>query len=241
MLQYSQKNIEELFSLIGSFPFAVCENHPGYDVIKAERSVWPNLIYNPRLNSKSLDALILEVQRGAVPGLVMLNPNDENLPHIEAFNKRGIRRGNWSAMSMDLSQFERTSSSDFKIDLAKDLSDWVELVEQCLMGDATLDLNIFQKLQQNEDTFLLECRVNNRLVSTSLLFLSEDSAGIYLVSSHPDFRNKGLGTSMMLHALDLAKQKGAKFVHIQATQIAKGLYASIGFKELGQIDVFSIS
>lgn len=48
----------------------------------------------------------------------------------------------------------------------------------------------------------------------------------------PEYRNKGMGTKLMLQAMDYLKGKGAETIELEAEQRPVALYKRLGFKEL---------
>jgi ribosomal protein S18 acetylase RimI-like enzyme len=59
--------------------------------------------------------------------------------------------------------------------------------------------------------------------------------GIYNVSTMEQARRRGLGTALTaLHAFD-AVERGCRTASLQATAMAEGLYAAVGFRDLGRI------
>jgi GNAT superfamily N-acetyltransferase len=78
-------------------------------------------------------------------------------------------------------------------------------------------------------------------VATSLLFTHNNSAGIYYVSTLPDYRNKGCGLKITQAAMQAAKEDGFKDVILQATPLGAKVYIRAGFKEYCRADVYKLS
>jgi GNAT superfamily N-acetyltransferase len=75
-------------------------------------------------------------------------------------------------------------------------------------------------------------------VATSLLFMHNNTAGIYYVSTLPAYRNKGLGLLITIAAMQYAKKSGFKNVILQATLLGAKVYKRAGFKEYCQADIY---
>ena len=75
-------------------------------------------------------------------------------------------------------------------------------------------------------------------VATSLLFMHNNTAGIYYVSTLPAYRNKGLGLLITLAAMQTAKKSGFRNVILQASKFGVNVYKRAGFKEYCQADVY---
>jgi GNAT superfamily N-acetyltransferase len=75
-------------------------------------------------------------------------------------------------------------------------------------------------------------------VATSLLFVHNNTAGIYYVSTLPAYRNKGLGLLITLAAMQAAKQSEFKNIILQSSKFGLNVYKRAGFKEYCHADVY---
>jgi GNAT superfamily N-acetyltransferase len=86
-----------------------------------------------------------------------------------------------------------------------------------------------------EQTFLLpEVEMfigytENQPVCTSMLFRTGNVAGIYWVSTLPEYRNRGFGAAITLQAIMAGKDQGCRFVSLQASSMGKPVYTRMGF------------
>jgi ribosomal protein S18 acetylase RimI-like enzyme len=93
--------------------------------------------------------------------------------------------------------------------------------------------------QSPQKLFLAYCE--GKPVATSLLFTHKNSAGIYYVSTLPDFRNKGFGLKITQAAMQAAQESGFKKVILQATPLGVPVYIRAGFKEYCHADIYKLS
>ena len=75
-------------------------------------------------------------------------------------------------------------------------------------------------------------------VATSLLFVHNNTAGIYYVSTLPPYRNKGLGLNVTLAAMQTAKESGFRNMILQASKFGVNVYKRAGFKEYCHADIY---
>lgn len=66
----------------------------------------------------------------------------------------------------------------------------------------------------------------------------DDDCGIYMVGTVPAARGKGLATALSAHAAAEAKARGCTTVSLQSTEMAEGVYARVGFRDLGRFDEY---
>ncbi|MFZ3055835.1 MAG: GNAT family N-acetyltransferase [Smithella sp.] len=92
---------------------------------------------------------------------------------------------------------------------------------------------------QSPQRLFLAC-LDGKPVATSLLFTHGKSAGIYYVSTLPDYRNKGCGLSITQAAMQAAMQAGFKDIILQATPMGKKVYTRAGFKEYCRAEIYKL-
>ena len=68
-------------------------------------------------------------------------------------------------------------------------------------------------------------------VATSQLLLSDGVGGVHDVTVLPSARGKGVGTEMSLLPLRDASSSGLDYGVLCATELGKGVYQKLGFKE----------
>jgi ribosomal protein S18 acetylase RimI-like enzyme len=71
------------------------------------------------------------------------------------------------------------------------------------------------------------------------LFLGAGVAGLFNVTTVPDFRHQGLGRAITLHALVDAQKRGFRIAVLGSEAMAHDLYARLGFTDHGQILAYS--
>lgn len=134
-------------------------------------------------------------------------------------------------------------NTGFRVKQVEDKNDfraWLSIVEEELMGNNSLNPDVFIKFLENNSCYFFLGFEKNMPVATSFLFVSAKGAGVYLVSTKKLNRRKGYGLAMTNQCLLKARELECEHVDLQATQLGKGVYESLGFIEQGAIDVFRI-
>jgi ribosomal protein S18 acetylase RimI-like enzyme len=72
--------------------------------------------------------------------------------------------------------------------------------------------------------------LDGQLVATSSIYIDAGVAGLYNISTLPEFRGRGFGTAVSLTALSEAKKRGCRFAVLQSSAMAVSVYRRLGFK-----------
>jgi ribosomal protein S18 acetylase RimI-like enzyme len=82
---------------------------------------------------------------------------------------------------------------------------------------------------------VLLARLQGESVATAMAFDRDDDCGIYNITTLEWARRRGLGTALTaLHAHD-AIARGCRTASLQSTEMARGVYTGVGFRDLGRI------
>lgn len=76
------------------------------------------------------------------------------------------------------------------------------------------------------------------IVSTGSVLFEGNAAYFYNLSTSPGFQNKGYGTAMISKRIEIARNKGCKFIFVRTSPFSGRLYKKIGFKEISQYKIF---
>ncbi len=69
-------------------------------------------------------------------------------------------------------------------------------------------------------------------VATGALVASGDLAGAYAIATLPEFRRRGIGRAITLHALRLGADGGARTGILQSSPMGRSVYERLGFREI---------
>jgi ribosomal protein S18 acetylase RimI-like enzyme len=82
---------------------------------------------------------------------------------------------------------------------------------------------------------VLVARLDGEQVATGIAFDRDGDRGIYNVGTRTTARRRGLGTAVTAMLAHDAFARGARTASLQSTEMAEGLYAAVGFRDLGRI------
>ena len=81
---------------------------------------------------------------------------------------------------------------------------------------------------------LLAARLDGENIATALAFDHDADCGLYNLSTTEAARRRGLGTALTARHAHDAVERGCSTASLQATPIAEGVYAAVGFRDLGR-------
>jgi ribosomal protein S18 acetylase RimI-like enzyme len=107
-------------------------------------------------------------------------------------------------------------------------SDWGEYLRIVEVPDellAEVDASYFH---------VLVARLDGENVAAGMAYDHDGDCGIYNVGTLPHARHRGLGTALTAFHLYRARERGCTTASLQSTEIAEGVYAALGFRDLGR-------
>jgi ribosomal protein S18 acetylase RimI-like enzyme len=82
---------------------------------------------------------------------------------------------------------------------------------------------------------ILIARLGGKSVATAMAFNHDRDCGIYNVTTLQRARRRGLGTALTALQVHDALARGCRTASLQSTPMAEGVYAAVGFRDLGRI------
>ncbi len=127
------------------------------------------------------------------------------------------------------------------------LRDFIAVYENLIPNDAAAIDEFYTKaapfiLDSNSDLKLFVGFYEGMPVATSALFLQDNVAGVWDVTTLPKFRRKGIGTDMTFHALKYAKDLcNCKVGVLTASSDGESVYRKIGFRKIKEFRIANVS
>jgi GNAT superfamily N-acetyltransferase len=87
-----------------------------------------------------------------------------------------------------------------------------------------------EELKRRAENGVVLVLMDNGIILATGFFMEEEMGGVYV---HPDFQKRGFGTHIIEELLKIAKEQNCRYIHLDATPIAKPLYLKMGFDLVG--------
>jgi GNAT superfamily N-acetyltransferase len=81
-------------------------------------------------------------------------------------------------------------------------------------------------------------RFNGENAAKLMAFDHDGDCGVYMVETAESARRQGLATALSAYAVGEARKRGCETASLQATEMAEGVYARVGFRDLGRFFEF---
>jgi ribosomal-protein-alanine N-acetyltransferase len=91
---------------------------------------------------------------------------------------------------------------------------------------------------RNRNSHYVVARLDGDIIGYAGMWLIADEAHISTLAVHPTYRGRGLGRRMLAHLLEVAQERGASEITLEAREanlVARRLYEKFGFQSRGFI------
>ncbi len=132
------------------------------------------------------------------------------------------------------------------IDDAQKLNDFIKIYQELIPHDSNQIKEFYKRAEKHilspeSSLKLFIGYLNDKPIATSALFIDENTAGVWDITTLEEFRRKGIGTDMTLHALFYAYDNfGHKIGVLTASELGERVYKKIGFQKLKNFYVFNV-
>ncbi|MBI3381084.1 MAG: hypothetical protein HY019_03670 [Aquabacterium sp.] len=137
----------------------------------------------------------------------------------------------------------------WRIDLLTQAAELPAFVKVCAKAYATLGLPEFMTPSFFVDTegllapdvsIALARDAQGQVAATAMVLHTGEVAGLYWVGTLPEARGTGLAAACTVAVTNLALERGAKGVTLQATHLGEPTYRRLGFREYGRMTRWSL-
>jgi GNAT superfamily N-acetyltransferase len=158
--------------------------------------------------------------------------------------KNGIRQVNlWKGMWMEKQyQFNTAQPQDDlifeRVTGPEELKDWLKVVNSELMPNKKIDFEIFRNAQLTKNYYFFRVKSDKETLSTILVFLKDNVAGFYMLSTLASMRGKGIGRWIMTESIDYFIRNGISKFILHSTSLGYPIQKRIGFVDNCEYGIF---
>lgn len=171
--------------------------------------------------------------------------SDENHEPILALNFIHAKQLAWTSMYKRLENHKMTEcqgnlsivdSSDTKM-----FTNWMNVVSSGFNHDpkkSLLTSKVLGKLTTRDQTYFYIYEIGNLAVSACQIHIAGNLASLYWVATAKEEQGKGFAKQMISELEQRLFEIGISTIHLQSTPQGLKTYQSLGFNEIGKIDLY---
>lgn len=242
-----EKNIINLFDYIGGFPEAEvnCERNFGW--VKCNNSIWPNFVFGNLTDEKDSSHVAKKINKLIVdheaPELLLFKNLDINKVLFLDLDDLGIKvSAKWTGMSLTKSNIKKpplpNGFSIRKVNSMPQLEEWIKIANVVLFNQNNLDINLFGHFIEDQKIQLYTGFLDNIPIGTGMIYYDGQTYGIYMISTKPEFRNRGLGGAITYTLIENAVSSEDAEIILHATKMGEKVYLKLGFVPSSKFYVF---
>ncbi len=136
----------------------------------------------------------------------------------------------------------------WQLKVARDAADIQAFVKVCAQAYESLGLPGFltpsyfvdqAAMLAPDTTIVLACNAKGEAVAATMALHTGEVAGLYWVGTLPEARGAGLAAACTALATNLAFERGAKAVTLQASHMGEAIYRKLGYREYARTSRWS--
>ena len=192
-----------------------------------------------------IDAQLSQAQERKVPVAWWVGPSNPFPDLAKVLENKGLMPGaELTGMAVDLHDLDEKAAvpegfTIGKVDDGDALATWCQIMTE--VSDfpdfaSSAWLEMFQEISVIDDPLwhLYMGKIDGTPVATSGLFLGGGVAGIHAFTTVPEYRGRGIGRAVTLSPLVVARRDGYGIGVLFFSEMAVGIYRSLGFEEYGR-------
>jgi len=205
---------------------------------------WPGyLLGGGAPDAGQVNQIAAGMAKGSVPAFWILESDGSGTTE-KLLSSNGIRMINyWTGMYLEARDVQMNVQTAPECEIRKisgenELDLWLGLVNRVIMTSGSLDPALFRKLLLSEYFHFYGLWKNDELLSATLIFVHNRTAGIYFVATDEIQRGRGYGAAILGNAIKDMKEAGAERLVLHATRQGLKLYHRAGFREVNRYDIY---
>jgi ribosomal protein S18 acetylase RimI-like enzyme len=205
---------------------------------------WPGyLLGEGAPDTSQVKEIAAAMTAGKVPALWILESVLENETE-KRMSAHGIRMINyWTGMYLNVADRQAHMQTDQEYEIRKitresQMDRWVGLVNRVIMTSSNLDPALFRKLLYSEKFHFYGLWYDDELLSATLIFVHDLTAGLYFIATDEVHQGKGYGTAIVDYAMHDIQAAGAERFILHATRQGLKLYQKKGYRAVNRYDIY---
>ncbi len=218
-----------------------------FSAIINTKGKWLNFILNKNIDKQNFDENLIKIKKlisnNELPKKWIINSDITNFKYKELKKNNFFPITKWQGMYCFKDKIIENKYNEnlniVKITKQEQLESWLKIANNALNSNGSLTETLFSEILNNPNFYLYLATYKGVAVATSLLYVNNSIAGLYMIATDQNYRKKGFGTAITLYAINEAiKNEIFEFV-LHSTKVGNGVYKKIGFADVNSIYIFA--
>ncbi len=147
-----------------------------------------------------------------------------------------------TAMHLDLKDYPVKVQSTLKLaslSSDRDIEIWTDIAATSF--EYEIDMAVIRKVAVDPDVQLLMAYFDDRPAATVMLFMTNNVCGVHQLGVLPEYRGQGIARKLMQDIIAMGSTLNGRYITLQASNAAAGLYKGLGFTQQFKIRNWSKS
>lgn len=232
-----ERNYIDLCAKVASLFNSKVIKTPYYSWVANPLNDWFDRVFNLNILPENIDKvladLVQNIENGSIPKYIVTGSTSKPANFDKYLLENNfVLAFEQSGMAIYLDKIAEFSHNEHEIKVVEseaDLFKWVDTVNEAF--DINDNPELYLRLFNDDGITFYAGYDSNKIVATTMLFRTRDTAGIHQVGTLKAYRGKGLGTALTKRAFYDAKLKGCRFGVLQASEMGKKVYSKVGLSE----------
>ena len=243
-MDYNQKiegNLYGLYTAVARAAGLEYQQEDHYSWVRNPAGSWPSYVFDldmDMMTSKDfIDQLAGRMRRKEIPPIIVNRLPGNAEAYYEITRQNGLREiYGWTGMALEKSAFASRANKETDLKVMKvsgpdQVKYWMDIVNTALFNSKSLSSEIATVLRSIIGMELYLGLVSDVPVCTALSFHPDEVAGLYMISTLPEYRGKGYGTLVTVSAIENCFGSGAETIILHASGMGENIYRRLGFKD----------
>lgn len=208
-----------------------------YRAIATKHADWPNRIFNFNHTPDATEEIRRLHRAGKLPGRVTIEASG-HFTGQAGFERVLVQKN----MALDLTAVPSSFIANARTKQVESPEDAVAFAETASRSFGySVDHRVILKIARSETIRLFLYEANgNHLACGCLYFDSNNNAGLHLIGTVPEARQKGIGRRVTEHLIAETQKANKKFCVLNASAMGEPIYRKLGFQVYGEIETYKI-
>lgn len=238
MESHIRNNLYEFYHRIATVCGLQSQKTEGWSMVQNRSGFWPNLFYGIGSEfSKVQNQELFTEKINSKPSPDLLIAGNENIQQTDVIlQQQGFFPITvWKGMALEKREITFESKLLEQVNISKPITDdeldqWINIVNEELLSTEKLDREQLKIILSQPDFDAWQLKFKEEIVSTILVFRSENASGLYFIATRKSAQRQGFASLLIRNVCLQETVSSEKPLVLHATRDGEAVYSRLGFK-----------